>query len=69
MTCLLNQIDGALSATPTDSDKLAQLELSLHEKLETLKQFDSEVVDLTPEEGLEEIEQADGYEDNMYRAL
>ena len=50
-TCLLNQVDGALAATPTDNDKLAQLKLSLHEKLETLKQLDS---DLTPEEGLEE---------------
>ena len=69
-TRLLNQVDGALAATPTDNDKLAQLKLSLHEKLETLKQLDSEVVDLTPEEGLdEEIEQADGYKDNVYRAL
>ncbi len=54
--------------TPTNS--LSQLKLSLHEKLETLKQLDSEVVDLTPEEGLdEEIEQAYGYKDNVYRAL
>ena len=69
-TRLLNQIDGALGATPTDSDKLAQLKLSLQEKLETLKQLDSEIVDLTPEDGLEEeIEQADGYKDNVYRAL
>lgn len=69
-TRLLNQVDGALAATPTDNDKLAQLKLSLHEKLDTLKQLDSEVVDLTPEEGLdEEIEQADGYKDNVYRAL
>ena len=69
-TRLLNQVDdGALAATPTDNDKLAQLKLSLHEKLETLKQLDSEVVDLTPEEGLdEEKEQAVDYKD-MYRAL
>ena len=59
-----------MAATPTDNDKLAQLKLSLHEKLETLKQLDSEVVDLTPEEGLdEEIEQADDYKDNVYCAL
>ena len=64
---LLNQVDGALAATPTD-DKLAQLKLSLHKKLETLKQLDSEVVDLTPEGLDEEIEQADGYKD-VYHAL
>ena len=67
VTHLLNQVDSALAATPTDNDKLAQLKLSLHEKLETPKQLDSEVVDLTPEELDEEIEQADGYKD-VYRA-
>ena len=41
-----------------------------NEKLETLKLLDSEIVELTPEEGLEdEIEQADGYKENVYRAL
>ena len=51
-------------------NKLAQLKLSLHEKLETLKQLDSGIVDPTPEDGLdEEIEQADGYKDGVYPAL
>ena len=69
-TRLLNQVDSALAATPTDNDTLAQLKLSLHEKLETLKQQDSEVVDLTPEERLDEdIEQAEDYKDNVHRAL
>ena len=69
-TRLLSQIDTALTAPATDSDKLSQLKLSLHEKLETLKLLDSEIVELTPEEGLEdEIEQADGYKENVYRAL
>ena len=68
-TRLLNQVDGALAVTPTD-DTLAQLKLSLHEKLEILKQLDSEVVDLTPEERLDEdIEQAEDYKDNVHRAL
>ena len=51
------------------NDKLAQLKLSLHEELETLKQLDLEVVDLTPEGLDEEIEQADDYKDNIYHAL
>lgn len=68
-TCLLNQVDRALAATPTDVDKLFQLKLTLHEKLETLKQLDLEIVEL-PKDGLdEEIEQADGYKGNVYRAL
>ena len=69
-TRLLNQIDSTLAAPTTDSDKLSQFKLSLNEKLETLKLLDSEIVDLTPEDGLEdEIEQADGYKENVYRAL
>ena len=69
-TRLLNQIDTALTAPATDSDKLSQLKLSLHKKLETLKLLDSEIVELTPEEGLEdEIEQADGYKEKVYCAL
>ena len=69
-TRLLIQVDDALAASPTDSDKLAQLKLSLQEKLEILKQLDSGIVDLTPEDGLDgEIEQDDGYKDGVYRAL
>ena len=69
-TRLLSQIDTALTTPATDSDKLSQLKLSLHKKLETLKLLDSEIVQLTPEEGLEdEIEQADGYKENVYCAL
>lgn len=50
--------------------KLSQLKLSLHDKLETLKLLDSEIVELTPEEGLEnEIEQADRNKENVYRTL
>ena len=68
-TRLLNQIDTALTAPTTDSDKLSQLKLSLHEKLEKLKLLDSEIVELTPEGMEDEIEQADEYKENMNRAL
>jgi hypothetical protein len=69
-TRLLNQIDAILGDTHPDSDRLALLKLSLKEKLETLKLLVSEIVELTPEEGLvKEIEQADEYKENVYRAL
>lgn len=69
-TRLLNQIDAILGDDDPDGDKLALLKLSLREKLETLKQLDSEIVELTPEEELvREIEQADEYKENVYRAL
>ena len=67
-TRLLNQIDAILGDTHPDSDRLALLKLK--EKLETLKLLVSEIVELTPEEGLvKEIEQADEYKENVYRAL
>ena len=69
-TRLLNQIDAILAEREPDGDKLALLKLSLKEKLETLKLLDSEIVELTPEEELvREIEQADEYKENVYRAL
>ena len=44
--------------------------MSLKEKLETLKSLDSEIVELVPEEELsKEIEQADEYKENIFRAL
>ena len=49
---------------------MAQLRLSLEEKLQTLKQLDGEILELTQEEHLdEEIEQADTYKDNIYSAI
>ena len=66
-TYLLNQIDSALTATPTDSDKLSQLKLGLPKELATLKLLDLEILKLTPEEGLDE--QADSYKENVYHAL
>ena len=46
----------------TNTSKLTQLKLSLQEKLKTLMQLDSEILDLTEEDPLvDEIEQADNY--------
>ena len=50
----------------TDTLKLTQLKLSLQEKLETLRQLDSEILDLTEEDHLvDEIEQADIFKEEM----
>ena len=53
-----------------DIAKLTQLKLSLQEKLETLKQLDGEIAELTEEDNLAtEIEQADNYKSDIYEAI
>ena len=52
-TRVMRRIDTLLAASGTDEQQLAQLKLSLEEKLETLKQLDGEVLDLTGEDDLE----------------
>ena len=57
-------------AEPPDTAKLAQLRMSLKEKLEVLKALDSEVLDLMEEDGLaEEIEEADTYKGDIYAVM
>ena len=69
-TRILNRIEAVLADPPADLDNLAQLKLSLQEKLETLKLLDSEIVEVTHEDDLEyEIERADSYKEGVYRAL
>ena len=60
-TKLIGRINTALSASPTDEDKLRQLQLSLTDKLlQVLKVLDDDIVDVTPEDEVaREIEQAD----------
>ena len=66
-TRMLTQVNKLLKEDKVDLAKLAQLKLSLQEKLETLKQFDSEVLELTDAEGVEaEIQSADECKDNIY---
>ena len=68
-TRILGQITTALAGTP-DPDRLSLLKLTLNEKLETLRGLNAEIIELTPEEGLEgEIQQSDEYKENMYDAL
>ena len=69
-TRMLSQIDALLEQESPDLSKLSQLKLSLHEKLETLKLLDGEMLDLVEEEELtSEIEQADAFKEGIYTAV
>ena len=62
---MLTNVNGLLltlePGPTTDTSRLTQLELSLQEKLEALRQYDSEILDLTTDQLVTdlEIEQAD----------
>ena len=58
---MLGQITTILEGTPV-LDRLALLKLTLNEKLDTLSRLDSEIIELTADEDLEnEIQQSDEY--------
>ena len=64
------QIDEIVAAEEPDKARLALLQLTLKEKLETIKKLDAEIVNLIDETVLtEEIEQADGYKETLFSAL
>ena len=66
-TRMLTQVNKLLREEEVNLARLAQLKLSLQEKLETLKQLDSEVLELTEDKDLEaEIQSADDYKDCVY---
>ena len=51
-----------MAADPLDSSKLTQLKMSLSEKLEVLKQLDSEILDQIEEDDVAaEIESSDNF--------
>ena len=63
-TRMMNLADDFLAAHIVDKARLAQLKLSLEEKLEILKQLDGAILDLTKEDHLEdEIQAADEFKD------
>ena len=69
-TRTMGQVDSAVGASPVDPDKLSLLKLTLTKKLETLKKFNSEIIELTPEDDLEdEIQQSDEYRERIYATL
>ena len=53
-TRILGQAATTLAEMPLDPDRLSLLRLTLDEKLETLKSLDVEIIELIPEEALEE---------------
>ncbi len=66
----LGQLAVALGETPPNPDRLSLLQQTLEQKLETLKGLDTEIIELTPEETLDdEIQQADDYRERIYEAL
>ncbi len=66
-TRILGQVEPALAATPVDIDRISQLKRTLEGKLETLKSLDGEVVEATPDEGVEdEIQQTN---ERLYGSL
>ena len=68
----MTQINALLAAPSAEEQRLAQLKLSLEEKLETLKQLhvDAEMLELTSEDDLEsEIQQAGDFRDEIYSAV
>ena len=69
-TRLLDQATTALGADPLDTDQLSLLKRMLDEKRETLKELDSEMADLVPDDELEnEIQHTDEYKERVYGVL
>ena len=69
---LLSSVNEELAASPIDEDKIAQLRMSLGEKLKVLREtIDEEILGMTSEEGDldREIEQADVIKEEVHLAL
>ena len=69
-TRLLNLATTALREEVVDTDELALLNQRITDKAEILKALDNELVNLVPDEELEEeIQQADEYLEGVHRVL
>jgi len=68
-TRMVKKAEELLAQEDTNHSQLARIRLSLQEKLSTLKELDSEVVDLVKEEVPNEIEQADAYMEDIYDTI
>ena len=69
-TRTMNAVDALLSREDPELARLAQLKLSLEEKLNILTKLDSEVLDLTADDDVEdEIQEADEFKDRVYGAI
>ena len=69
-TRLMGQAETLKTATPVDLDEVVLIQTSLSSKLKTLGELDAALIELTPEEQLEEeIGRADEYSENIRRTL
>ena len=69
-TRILGQVGPAIAADPLHVSKINQLKRSLEDKLRSLSDLDQSILDLTPEDSLEdEIVQADEIKERLYDAL
>ena len=74
VTKMLRQVEELMAALDpgarVDTAKLSRLKLSLHEKLDTLKLLDGEILDLIEGEDVaDEIERADSFKEGIYEAM
>ena len=69
-TRMLTNVNELLSTLEPGPSKLTQLKLSSQEELETLRQLDSEILDLTEEDHLvDKIEEANIFKEEIYTAI
>ena len=67
---MLGQVQPTIDSDPLDIPKIRQLTRSLEEKLQALSKFDSDILDLTSEDDIEdEILQEDEVKEQIYQAL
>ena len=70
VSCMVKKSEELFAADPPDTTKLAQLKMSLKEKLEVLSRLDGEILSLVEEASItEEIEQSDGVKEGIYAIL
>ena len=70
VTKMVRKAEELLAADPPDAARLAQIKLSLQEKLVVLKGLDAEIVELVEEDAVtEEIEQADAFKEEAYAVM
>ena len=70
-TRTVRHIDDIVAAKEPDKARLALLQLTLKEKLETIKNLDAEIADLIDNETIltEKIGQTDSYKETLFSAL
>ena len=68
---MVNELEAALAATPTDLAKVIKFKRTLEEKVTTIKDLDEKLLNSIDDEGAiaAEIEQSDEFLANVYAAL